>query len=245
MVAFYRNKHDQSRCDKEQNNIAPLYAVVFHGNEGRVLACTKHRVTKTQKLSLGQVVSPEAIQKSFAALNVSSLSKKSTFIPENVLVNNDKIVCWYKKRFVAPMWYRREGGVKNLLVEWPSLLFVANKQERGLTVFALATNSRPQPHTRLYNAPLMNIGKSGALCLGSASLPKVIDAANIEECEAALIDSQFTHTNHDYTLKNKTDNTSLYRFWRERSGDSIQRVKASDLKQYGRLEDLYSGGNKP
>lgn len=244
MVAFFKNDIDQAQYDNEHNNIKPLYAVVFHGNKKMVAACTKHRISKTCKLSLGQIISPQALKKNFSELNTEGFdSGENTFIPKNIVLNDEKQIAWHKKRFVSEIWYRRKGGIESLTVEWPALLFVAQKRERSLRVFALPSNSRPQPRTKLYNAPFMNIDEDGKLCLGSAKMPPEITIRDIEECEATLINSQFTHTNHDHTLKKETDDDELYEFWRKHSGRNPTRVKMSDLKQYGRLEDLYSGSN--
>ena len=240
MVSVSKVKHYST-----SNGVRPSYAIVLYQEmeSGRkpYVCATKHTVNKNNSLSLGQVISPNQIANLFSSLTNGDNKTPYQCIPENVIFDSPASVIWYKKRFVHPMWFRVGKKLECLLVEWTPLLFFANKSNRSLYVFSLSSNSRPTMSTRLYHAPLMNIDETGYLCQGSAKLPHEISLLNLNKCEETLISSQFTHINHDYTLKQKTGNKEHILFWRAKSrADSgkPQRVFAKEMRFSQTLSSL-------
>lgn len=200
--------------------IKPSFAVVFHEESlsNRVVCATRHQVNSdTNTLSIGTIISAPQIAKSFSELKVEKSKKSTLCIPENVIFDSDEILVWFKRRSVADMWFRHGSKPMRLVVEWPPVLFAAMKKTQSMFVFALGKNSRPKDSSILYHAPFMNINDRGHLCQGTAHLPNNICTGTIHECESTLLDSQFTHVNHEYTFRHKTDNTNHFNFWKSKA----------------------------
>lgn len=234
-----------SKVKHEANStgIRPSFAIVVYNDDrnGHTVCATRHQVRKDNTLSLGRVISAMQITKVFAGLNTGQSSLSNQILPEFILVDSPDRLVWYKRRFIGEMWFRVGQKPECFVVEWTPLLFMADKERNSLRVFALGTNSRPNPETRLYHAPLMNINDFGDLCQGSAELPAEISVATIGACEASLIESQFTHVNHDRTLRRATSNAQHVEFWRNKSRTGVsnpQRVRSKELCPAGRLADL-------
>lgn len=238
MVAVYKVKHEPG-----STGIRPTFAIVMYNDDrsGHTVCATRHQVRENNTLSLGRVISAAQVAKVFAGLNTGQSTVSSQILPESVLVDSPDRLVWYKRRFVGEMWFRVGQKPECLVVEWTPLLFMADKERMTLRVFALGTNSRPGPETRLYHAPLMNINSYGNLCQGSAQLPTDISVVTIGACESSLIASQFTHVNHDHTLRAETSNAQHVDFWRKKSRTkttNAQRVRARELCPAVRLVDL-------
>lgn len=140
------------------------------------------------------------------------------FLPANVFVRSNTSIGWTVKSRQAPMWFV-SGSVTD--APWPSLLFWATKKNGNvrLRVFAVA-DGQLSPSSRLYHAPLMNIGSTGFLCFGNAAKPDSISVSSIPVFEAAIYDSKFSHTNHNNTLSGDRETTGAdhVRFWKSLSG---------------------------
>lgn len=241
MVAVCKVKHDP-----KSTGIRPSFAIVMYNDDrnGHTVCATRHQVRENNTLSLGRVVSAAQVAKVFAGLNTGQSTLSNQILPESVLVDSPDRLVWYKRRFVGEMWFRVGQKPECLVVEWTPLIFLADKERNALKVFALGSNSRPDPETRLYHAPLMNINGFGDLCQGSAQLPAEISVATIEACEASLIESQFTHVNHEHTLRGETSNAQHVDFWRKKSRTkttSAKRVVTRELCPAGRLVNLLEG----
>jgi PRTRC genetic system protein B len=207
------------------STVRPSFAVVFHQDSQTeaVVCATRHQIDPdTNTMSIGTVISANQIAKTFSELNLGKVKKVYNCIPENVIFDSDHLLVWYKRRFVGDMWFRVGGKPQRLVVEWPPLLFAVGKIKKSMRVFALPSNSRPTEDTKLYHAPFMNINNVGLLCQGTASLPHEINFNSIKECEATLIDSQFTHVNHAHTFVHKTNNNSHFKYWKSKARNRKQ-----------------------
>lgn len=238
MVGVCKLKHDP-----KSTGIRPSFAIVMYNDDrsGQTVCATRHQVRDNNTLSLGRIISATQVAKVFAGLNTGQSTVSNQILPESVLVDSPDRLVWFKRRFVGDMWFRVGQKPECLVVEWPPLLFMADKERNSLRVFALGTNSRPAPESRIYNAPLMNINSHGDLCQGSAHLPIDISVATIGECEASLIESQFTHVNHEHTLRGETSNGQHVDFWRNKSRKKetkAQRVHTRELCPAGRFANL-------
>ncbi len=200
--------------------IRPSFAIVFHEDSlsNSIVCATRHKVNPdTHTLSIGTIVSAPQIAKTFSELKVEKSKQNTVCIPENVIYESDQLLVWFKRRFVGDMWFRHGSKPQRLNVEWPPLLFALLKKKQSMYVFALGKNSRPNENSVLYNAPFMNINERGHLCQGTAHLPIDLSTQSITECESTLFDSQFTHVNHEYTFRHKTDNKTHFSFWKSKA----------------------------
>ncbi|MBE1302003.1 MAG: hypothetical protein GJ680_19120 [Alteromonadaceae bacterium] len=205
----------------------PVAALVIYedGNQ-ETIGCTRHEI-KNNIMQSGDFVSPEQAR---ACFNIKSQSLG--LLPENILASDNTQLLWYVKARQAPMWFRIAKSSRRLMVWWPTLLFHTRRdgQFNRLSVFALGNQKRPTADTPLFHAPLMNIGVCGDLCQGSATLPKSISLANLHEVEATIYESNFTHVNHQQTLRKK-GNVSTHdqlAFWKAKAKDGTK-IRQSEL----------------
>lgn len=217
--------------------VEPSFALVFYKSVGgqSVLNVTRHAISNENKLSLGRIVSPQALVKELSG--AIGRDATDTILPSNVLINAPDRIIWHTPRFVGDMWFRLGSKPTRLRVEWPPLLYIVKTTERRMNVFALGSNSRPTGKSKLYHAPLMNLDEHGSLCLGTAHLPRSITIDDLEACQASLVESQFTHTNHTMTLKGGATNTTHFAFWKSKAAKGKQgpgRVKASEMQPLGK-----------
>lgn len=209
------------KSNHQESVVQPGFAVVFYeDSQSKMIVCaTRHQVnSETNTLGLGTIISPSQITKTFSELNIDKSKKHAlSCIPEKVIFDSDDLIVWYTKRFIGDMWFRHGSKPQRLVVEWPPLVFAAHKLNPALHVFALSKNTRPNEQTILFHAPLMNINDEGRLCQGTAHLPQDISINSIDECEATLFDSQFTHVNHEFTFKHETNNQTHFKYWKSKS----------------------------
>jgi len=228
MVAISRVSHNP-----KASGIRPRFAVVFHEDDdtNKIVCATRHQINTNNTLSLGRVVSASHISKAFSELNTGQSKQIVSWLPESVLCDSSEYLVWYKRRFVGEMWFRVGSKPESFTVEWPPLVFVANKSHRSLRVFTLPSNNRPTGRTRLYHAPLMNINSHGILCQGTAALPSQICIETIHHCESTLFDSQFTHVNHEFTLRKETSNKQHLDYWKGKAKNITQPAKRVSVKE--------------
>lgn len=219
--------------------VRPGFAVVFHqdSHSNAIVCATRHKIDPDNNtMSIGTVVSASQIAKTFSELTIEKSNKTFNCIPENVIFDSDQLLVWYKRRFVDTMWFRIGNKPQHLIVEWPPILFAACKNRHAMYVFALGKNTRPNEDSVLYNAPFMNINDRGLLCQGTAHLPHEISVGCLAECEATLLDSQFTHVNHEYTFSHPTNSNSHFKFWKSKARNRKQepiRLSTKELSLAG------------
>ena len=228
----------------EHSSLLPRFAVVFHADgSGNVGTITKHAV-KDGVIQHGQYVDQEAlIDLIRQAPTQVQPSSEMNFIPPNVLRDNVKSLVFYTKGQKKTMWTRLRNQSYSFDVYYPPLLYVVNKLKLSMKVYALGSNQRPHEKTRLYHAPLMNIGSNGQVCQGTARIPEVIEATQkcLDEVSSSITDTYFTHVNHHSTLrseKNVCSNT-LLRFWQRKSKEG-SRCRVRELNFAGHLHELLS-----
>lgn len=217
----------------------PHLAVVFHQcndlyDRPSIIGATKHKIVDGV-IQSGRFASLHEVRELFH--EKTDRASTPTILPSNVLIDSPETLMWHKKSFKAQMWFRTQANSENFNVVWCNLLFIVNKTKSRLHVYALASGSRPDMETRVYQAPLMNIYQSGLVCQGTAKLPDEIGVDHITEIEDTIIKSNFTHVNHNHCLKAHTTTSSLIKYWRNLS-KSNAKVKASDLRYISSLGDL-------
>lgn len=243
MIAI-ENEHFFSKSHVTKVRTASLqaeFALVFT-HAGEMTLATRHLINNNT-LQAGKPVNPEQILEDIVMDNkrMQQVEKDTpnaiTFLPQNLLIENAQHIVWYQKSQSRPMWFC-VGRTLQLRVNWPAVLFIVNKRSRTMLTFALASNQRPRPSTRLYRAPFMNISGSGAFCLGSATLPEVINSDNLDQMETCLYDSNFTHIN-DQSLTHPcfSTNEKHLKMWRKLAKTN-KKIKVTDLPYIGRLASI-------
>jgi len=184
---------------KESTSFSARTAFVVHSN-GHDTLVTKHPILDAG-LGKGDLVSPfelDAVVSDFKMSEQKSTRGKSDrpcLLSERVLMDTHEHIVWYAPSTVRVKLVQNKGKLHRLRVVWPSLLFVAHKSKKSLSVYGLAFKRRPKLSDPVYVAPLWNIYKTNNLCLGSARLPDEISPFSIVEMENCILDTVFTHTN--------------------------------------------------
>lgn len=205
-------------------------AYVFYETDRETCAVTEHQI-KDDRLGAGRVVSLRGLGERFSRLNRTDTP---TILPKSVFLSTGKAFAWTTSARLAPMWFSIGSRQWAHRVWWPNLLWIVNRQQRDLQVFAVGRGGRPSIETPIYHAPLMNIGANGTLCEGSAQLPRRLDETQIPQIEACIFDSNFTHINHGKTLKGGADDRQHIAFWREKE-QTGQRVRVGEMTRIGRV----------
>jgi PRTRC genetic system protein B len=90
----------------------------------------------------------------------------------------------------------------------------------------VATRYKRQPKADdyIYHAPLMNTYSDSRVCVGSADCPDNADIENMAGWESVIFETIFTHTNHDFTLQQKsnerTSTKELHAFYKSIKSDT-------------------------
>ncbi|MCO4319981.1 hypothetical protein [Aliidiomarina quisquiliarum] len=128
---------------------------------------------------------------------------------KRVIFENASIVAWVAPATKRAMWFRI-GSDRRIKLNpyWPRLLFIAHKSSMQLRVYCVA-RANVTPDTLIYHAPICNVNAQGVICQGSATRPEykgITTSAFLDECEAVIYDSNFTHVNHNQTFNHKGRN---------------------------------------
>ncbi|HFG1572347.1 TPA: hypothetical protein ACGFXZ_001316 [Vibrio cholerae] len=165
---------------------------------------------------------------------------KYSLIPQNVLLESDRLLVWHTPATKCPMWYRMSGTHPKALrnVTWTPLLFVLNKHRETLYVFALESDERPTLDTMTYYAPLANVFDSHYLCQGSAPLPKQLSSSNIQEIQDTLYMSAFDGFKHSLAIKLSDDIPDQRAFWDRKNLTGEMVDVANELYPYEKLSKV-------
>ncbi|PLK44870.1 PRTRC system protein B [Emticicia sp. TH156] len=113
--------------------------------------------------------------------------------------NEKGSVLWYTKARKQNLYFVESLGIPEAKVSIPALLWLADK--RSLSVYALASNRRPDEHTPLYHAPFLNVYANGNVCMGTVNVNSR-KSASLEEFTAAwescFFNSYFSHLMPDH-----------------------------------------------
>lgn len=137
---------------------------------------------------------------------------KGEFLMPNVLSISPEAITWWSPPGKRRVFFDcEELGQRSAVVPHPGLVFHA--APAGFRVFALNQDERPTPNSMLYEPPYFNTWDHGKICIGTAHVPKQIDAASIAGWEEAFFASAFTHPNHGGKRIDYADGS--YAFWRD------------------------------
>lgn len=121
-------------------------------------------------------------------------------LPPEVLVRTPAVTVWWRPRSVATLFFNVEGKTRDVKAlaklsgrRFPQPALVFRATANGLWVRALAGADRPTATTPLYFAPYYNVGREGAVCLGSMRRPTSRGIDALAQWEAGFFGSEFTH----------------------------------------------------
>lgn len=197
-------------------------------SEGDAFA-TYHEVSNKGRIQSGKPLTMEQVYAHVASL-VESSENGAAWRDNRVVYESADILAWVSKSKKHSMWFRIGGKAFRVNAVWPNLLFVVHKSSRSLKVMATARSSVTKL-TRLYEAPLCNISKGGAVCQGNATLPdrQIVGTTEVlDECEATIYNSNFTHVNSSVTLKDCPDTNKHVAAWKKFAKEN-RKPKASEM----------------
>ena len=219
----------------------PQLALLVHtSTEG--LLVTRHTVSETDSGALIGVGSPLArscIEELCDILRDSEPTDRESpaLIDRRIVASSSRSLVWLMPAAVRPMWFKQGDRNFSLAVPWPHLL-IGVSESGNMSVVAIKS-TQIKESTPIYHAPLMNCYNSNSVCTGSAVKPqKSLSLSSINEWEAILTDTFFTHTNHGDTLnvggKNPTVVTGGHlAFWRKLEKTGARRFPNKNLQPTG------------
>jgi PRTRC genetic system protein B len=191
-------------------------AVLIYGqrssgwNEAARAFCTVHDVHAQDghaALGAGRLLTHHELGSLVAAV----YQQKFEMIPENVIALGPSRIAWFERSSMRPLFFAT--GLKDpalqalsgLTFPQPALLWLASPS--NLSVYALESDERPTPKTKLFKAPYWNVFTTHKVCIGSMPLPEDITPSSVNAWSAAFFASRFTHnaggiiinTQHGYT----------------------------------------------
>lgn len=233
--------NDEGLIDKSLP-VLPQVAFVLHGTAPRSADIITLHAVKDGQLQIGDYVDPAAVVSMIQDANSNRRDHKTRLIPDNVLVDDAHHLIWHVRSTRRPLHFRHGNGDHNHWhgqVRYPHLLFMADKRQRRIRIFALPNGARPTMDSQLYHAPLFNLNRHGDLCLGTATLPESLSVATIAEIESAFFDANGSHPNHNGTLSKRAEakHKTLIGYWKAKAADN-ERVRVSELNPYLTLEEV-------
>lgn len=160
-------------------------------------------------------------------------------LPANVLIAHPDVLAWWVPEQVRQAYFALSAPPPDMRilskrvtvpVPYPAHLFVATR--RGLSVYALAENRRPDADTVLLHSPILNVFADGQLCWGNISRPRGLACTSIPDFERAVFDSWSTHPNpgQELTISGKG---GLQRLWDDLAARGAKRFPVRRLRPFG------------
>lgn len=233
---MYMNKCDKTDFEENNKPVQPIFGLFFHGSERDAYYVTKHDVDVQGKIKAGAFVEPDSVKNmvndALSKISVINHNNNIDFIPEHVLVDKPTRTVWYRPASTKDLLFKFGKKQHTVLAALPSLLFIRDQTE--LRIFALNSNERPTPKSKLFHAPLMNINGQGSLCLGDAILPESISAIEetLVQTEECFFNCYSGHINHQHTLKNNSGSVStndLFEYFTKNEKNKVCTFNTSDL----------------
>lgn len=144
----------------------------------------------------------------------ASKDEEITLIPTELLRETRQSLCWYRAPTRTKQHWRTQAGRTVIDAVLSGLVFQV--VEGTLFVAAYAGGDRPDLATKLYHAPLGNVYDDTRVCVGNAMQPSAWNAETMGAWEHVLLGTNYTHPNHDRTLRARTDTEGLMDFWQRR-----------------------------
>jgi len=229
----------------------PEFALVFHSSSLPVNSeismgnvrnthsfATKHDIISQEDnlmMGAGKPMTTEGFEEILK--NILSLgSLVNEVMPENIISMSNTQITWVEKAKERKMTFRLGGKTVTYLVPYPNLIMKASSTGK-LDIASYKTRGRVTEKTILYHAPLMNIYKTGNVCIGNSSLPNNISIKDIPEWADLIFNTAYSHVNQSKTLSisgsKEVGNKEHLKFWRELSKSKVTKFPNSALVPMG------------
>lgn len=169
--------------------------------------------------------------------SASSLNKKGYMevLDERILVKTHNQLVWtYTPSNDQNLYYKygKHGYAGNF--NWPTLIFKLVDKRLSVAVLRSAKN-RPNSKTKIYHAPLPNIGMAGEICLGSVYLPT---NNNIDEIAKSYLESTKTHFNRTPYFSRKRSESTQEKYLEWVKTKANEPIKMTELTPMGTVRDF-------
>ncbi|RZJ66791.1 MAG: PRTRC system protein B [Flavobacterium sp.] len=138
---------------------------------------------------------------------------------------------WYTSEMRKHLIFKSDLGIPNGEAYLPPLLWKASK--KGLSVWALGSNDRPNLETKLYQAPFFNLYPDGRVCMGNVDV-KFSLSIDLDEFmsqwEKLYFGSAFSHLLQGISPVK----CNIVQLWQEQIGTEILFPK-KQLKRFPKL----------
>ncbi len=165
-------------------------ALVEYRSEDKEIFVMRHDVLKG-RLSEGAPVTRQALTDLCAAV-IPEMSEGAGFLPPELLSitpgNELGMMLWWRPAHVRHLYFYKNTGIPSGPAPVPASLFMV--KSGGLYIWALESDERPTPSTRLYHTPFFN--SDDDVCLGNVKGPGVAKPDAIKKWERAYWRSAFT-----------------------------------------------------
>lgn len=199
------------------SDVALRGAILLYGpDQGQFTYATAHPVelhadSRAPVIGPGTPLNRRALIEAVRQVADASLPK-GEFLTPNVLSIAPTAITWWCPAAHRRVFFKcKELGQRSAVVPHPGLVFHASAL--GFRVFAVASHARPTPGLALFEPPYFNTWDRGAICIGSASVPKEVTVASIPDWEAGFFNSAFTHPNQGGPRVSY--DCGFYAFWRD------------------------------
>ncbi|WP_338455098.1 hypothetical protein [uncultured Alteromonas sp.] len=240
------------------SQIVTSHAILLHTkkfsqnyvNNGKEVVCATLHDVVGGELDIGNEISPQALVKLITAGKVQSYST-ADWISPNILVDSANMLMWYQPTMLRTLFLKSplENNQQRLRVNFPSTLFVFERNTRHLQILGLDSDKRPTLDSTLYQLPIGNISSNGSLCLGNTRdlIPDTPNAENCHLIERCFFDALSTHTNTEYLFtkdkeeKKRTLFTQVVKYWAKKAKKSHRVNVKKDLIPLFSIRTLLRG----
>ncbi|MGR5448502.1 hypothetical protein ACP3V3_01715 [Vibrio sp. PNB22_3_1] len=209
---------------------------LYINNTNRGTTITQMEVDNQQNVKNPRFVTPEqVIEMLVPATKEAPKAMPRTVTDSRILFeDSNNITFHYRPSKNQKLFYKHSAHRINARFPFPSLIFTFNKKTRSLYVAALRFHKRPTAESRVYFAPLPNVGHNANVCLGSVSFNP---EPSLDEIAETYLNSYKTHLNNTLIFrKGKSSNTRFYQ-WAKQCVKT-NKCPLSDLAIYGNVESF-------
>lgn len=196
------------RFDADEH-LLPKFAIISYATNSELYQSTHyfsyHKIIG-EKLTAGMPLTKETAQNLFQCLE-SDLVKFSFkgVLPKSLIhfdFKGNLRLIWFVHPKQHSLFFDSITGISMGLYPMPKLLFFL--EGNNLRIFSLKRNDSLNDATKLYHAPFLNVGSTGRVCMGNATMD--YDGFDFYEdimefVEKQFFSSMFTATHHNQLIK--------------------------------------------
>jgi len=198
----------------------------------------RHYATVNPVLENGEIGAGSPLTRETLGALIGILRKdydKPLYLPENVLAYvPDAHLTWWTPSSVRHLFFAGGTGIPSGKGVLPPAVFSVTS--RGLSIWALKGNTRPEATTELFHYPLFNVYELGACCLGNIETPKRISIDDMGTWERIYFTGVCTNE-----LPPRLDGTTAKDLWTDIIRKKRKAFPLERLVPAGRLNDKLEG----